>query len=362
MTPSTPSQGTASAPSPTTAPSRSATLPPLRVGVLSTANIARSFVKGVEPSATVKVMSVASRDAAKAKRFAAEAGLPNTHESYEALLADPDIDAIYNPLPNSLHAEWSIRAAEAGKHVLCEKPLAATPSEARAMFDAAKRNGVHLAEGYPYRAQPQTLRLRELLDAGAIGRVRLIQASFGFTLKDGPNIRLDASLAGGALMDVGSYPVSLARMIAKEAPTRVRASAQWTDSGVDRTLVATLEFPSGLLAQISCGFDTAAHRQALIVGTEGILQTTFFNSPTPAAPPVLHLRRGKGWDLATEVLEVPTTNGFLGEAESFERLVRQGPDQWNGATPEESIDIASTLEALLHSARSGSPVEIVAST
>ena len=335
--------------------------PPLRVGILSTANIARAFVKGVQPSATVTVVAVASRDAAKAKRFAAEVGIPGVHDSYEALLADPEIDAVYNPLPNSLHAEWSIRAVEAGKHVLCEKPLAASASEARAMFEAAKRNGVHLVEGYPYRAQPQTLKLRELLDEGAVGRVQLIQASFGFTLKDGPNIRLDPSLAGGALMDVGSYPVSLARMVAKEGPSRVSALAKWTDSGVDRTLIATIEFPSGLLAQISCSFDTAIHRQALIAGTEGILQTTFYNNPSPAAPPILHLQRGKAWDATVETLEVPTTNGFLGEAESFERLVRQGPEQWTGATPEESLDIMLTLEALLRSARSGKPVDIDAS-
>jgi xylose dehydrogenase (NAD/NADP) len=335
--------------------------PPLRVGILSTANIGRSFVKGVQPSATVKVVAVASRDAAKAKRFAAEVGIPGVHDSYDALLADPEIDAVYNPLPNSLHAEWSIRAVEAGKHVLCEKPLAASASEARAMFEAAKRNGVHLVEGYPYRAQPQTLKLRELLDQGTVGRVQLIQASFGFTLKDGVNIRLDPSLAGGALMDAGSYPVSLARMVAKEGPSRVSALAKWTDSGVDRTLVATIEFPSGLLAQISCSFDTAVHRRALIAGTEGILQTTFYNNPSPAAPPILHLQRGKGWDASVETLEVPTTNGFLGEAESFERLVRLGPEHWTGATPGESLDIMLTLEALLRSARSGKPVDIDAS-
>ncbi len=331
---------------------------PLRIGILSTANIARAFVKGVQPSSRVTVVGVASRDGSKAERFASEVGVPRSYNSYEALLADSEIDAIYNPLPNSLHAPWSIRAAEAGKHVLCEKPLAATSAEARAMFEAAKRNGVHVVEGYPYRAQPQTLKLRELLDAGAIGNVQLLQASFGFTLSDGPNIRLDPSLAGGALMDVGSYCVSLALLVAKARPTRVGALAQWTDSGVDRTAVATLEFPSGLLAQVSCSFATALHRQALITGTGGILQTTFYNHPSPAAPPVLHLRRGKTADASSEVVEVQATNGFLAEAESFERLVREGPDHWTGATPAESIDIMLTLEALLHSAREGKPVEI----
>jgi xylose dehydrogenase (NAD/NADP) len=339
-----------------TASSRS----PLRIGILSTAQIARAFVKGVRPSSRVTVVGVASRDGAKAERFAAEAGLPRSYNSYEALLADPQIDAIYNPLPNSLHAQWSIRALEAGKHVLCEKPLATTSAEARAMFEAAKRNKVYLVEGYPYRAQPQTLKLRELLDAGAIGRVQILQASFGFTLSDEANIRFDPSLGGGALLDVGSYTVSLACMVAKARPARVSACAQWTDSGVDRTLAATLEFPSGLLAQVCCSFATALHRQALIVGTEGILQSTFFNHPLPTVPPALYLRRGKGPDAITETLEVPTTNGFLGEADSFERLVREGPDQWTGVTPEDSVNIMLTLEALLRSAREGKPVEIEA--
>jgi len=176
------------------------TTPPLRIGILGAANIARSFVAGVKPSERVTVSAVASRDAEKARAFAREFSVARHFGSYETLLADREIDAVYIPLPNSLHAEWSIRAAGAGKHVLCEKPLSATAGEARAMFDAARRHGVHLVEGYPYRAQPQTLKLRELLDAGVIGEVRLIQASFGFTLGAGENIRLSPQLAGGALM------------------------------------------------------------------------------------------------------------------------------------------------------------------
>ena len=333
------------------------TASPLRLGILSTANIARHFITGVRPSATVKVLAVASRDEAKAASFAGEMGIPRHYGTYEALLADRDIDAVYNPLPNSLHAEWSIRATEAGKHVLCEKPLAVTAAEARSMFAAARRRGVQLVEGYPYRAQPQTLKLKELLDAGALGRVQMIQASMGFIMTNAANIRLSPALAGGALMDVGVYPVSLARMVAKARPLQVSALAQWTEGGVDRSLAATIEFPGGLLAQISCSFSTMTYRQALIAGSEGIVQTTFTNNPAPAAPPVLYLRRG-GMDSSVETLEVPVTNGFLAEAESFERLVRQGPTGWNGATPEESIDIMLTVEALLESARTGRPVRI----
>ena len=331
---------------------------PVRIGILGTAKIARQFVAGVRPSAAVEIVAVASRDGSKATAFANDLGIARAHDSYESMLAAQDIDAIYNPLPNSLHAEWSIRAAQAGKHVLCEKPLAASAASAREIFSAARRHGVHVVEGYPYCAQPQTLKMRELLDAGALGRVQMIQASFGFTLADGPDIRLDPGLAGGALMDVGSYCVSLARIVAKERPSRVSASASWTDAGVDRTLVATIEFPSGLLAQIGSSFATALHKQALIIGTDGILQTTFFNHPSPAVPPVLQLKRGKGSDAVFETLEVPTTNGFLAEAESFARLVRHGPEQWNGVTSEESVDIALTLDALLQSARTGSRIAV----
>ena len=331
---------------------------PLRIGILSTANIARSFVKGVSPSKTVTVSAVASRDAAKAEQFAAETGIPRHLGSYEALLADGEIDAIYNPLPNGLHAEWSIRALEAGKHVLCEKPLAVTAAEARAMFDTARSRGLHVVEGYPFRSQQQTLKLQELLDEGAIGAPRLIHASFGFTLKEGPNIRLESNLGGGALMDVGSYTVSLARMIAQERPKRVNALAQWTEAGVDRTLVATIEFSGGLLAQIGCSFGTALHRQALIVGTDGVIQTTFFNHPSPIAPPLLQLKRGKGPEAIWESLAVPAMNGFMAEAEAFERLIRQGAGHWNGTTQSESIDILLTIEALLQSARSGKWVDV----
>jgi predicted dehydrogenase len=263
-------------------------------------------------------------------------------------------------LPNSLHAEWSIRAAGAGKHVLCEKPLSATAAEARAMFDAARRHGVHLAEGYPYRAQPQTLKLRELLDAGVIGDVRLIQASFGFTLGTGENIRLSPQLSGGALMDIGTYSVSLVRMIAKARPTRAHAVAQWTAGGVDRALAATLQFENGLFAQITCSFGTCLHRQALIAGSNGVIQTTFLNHTSAPAQAVLQLRVGTDKDAVDSIVQTSAVNGFLAEAESFERLVRGGPTQWSGATPEESIDIILTLEAILESARRGGAIEIPA--
>lgn len=329
----------------------------LRVGVLGAANIARSFISGVKPSSTVVVAAVASRSADKAEKFARENGVPRFHGSYEALLADPQIDAIYNPLPNSLHAEWSIRACEAGKHVLCEKPLCTSGDEARAMFAAARKNRVHLVEGYPYRAQPQTIAALEMIYAGAIGPLQLVQSSFGFTLSAGPNIRGSAELAGGSLMDAGTYPVSLILMAARERPARVSAVAHFKD-GVDHALAATLEFKSGLLAQVTSSFSTSVHRFALIAGTQGVIQTPFQNHPPLSKPAEFLIKRGVGADKDFEKVETPALNGFRAEAESFARLVRGTDARWEGPTAEESIDIARTLEAILHSARAGRPVDI----
>jgi len=335
--------------------------PPLQLGTLGAANLARLLVAAAHASPNVAIRAVASRDMERGRKFAADLRIDKVHSTYEALLDDPAIDAVYNPLPNNLHAEWSIRAADAGKHVLCEKPLATSAAEARAMFDAARRNGVHVVEGYPYRAQPQTRRMRELLDAGAIGRVQFVQASFGFPLTDPSNIRMNPALGGGALMDAGSYPVSLVRMIAGERPTRVQSTARWAETGVDRTLAGTLEFASGLLAQITCSFATARNRRAFIVGDAGTLFTTYLNDTSPEMPPVLEITRGTGWDAKRERIETEATSGFLAEAEAFADLVAHGMAHWPGATPVESIDILLALDALAQSARQGIAVEVTGS-
>ena len=325
----------------------------LQIGILGAARIARLFVDGVRPSRKVCVRAVAARDIERARSFARELQIPHVQPTYEALLADPAIDAVYIPLPNSLHAEWSIRAADAGKHVLCEKPLAASAGEARAMFEAARRNKVYLVEAYPYRAQPVTLKLRELLAAGAIGRVQMIQAYIGFSIGNPADIRMDPALAGGALMDGGSYAVSLVRMITGARPRRVQAMARWAGSGVDRAMLASLDFAGGLMAQICCSFSTAAHRHAVIGGDAGVIETQFYNHTSDALPATLELKRGTGWDAARETIKCAQTDGFLAEAESFRDLLAHGWERWTGATPEESIDIMLTLQALAASARRG---------
>ena len=326
---------------------------PLRFGVLGAARIARTFITGVAPSPLVDVVAVASRDREKGRQFASELGVPRSHDSYDALLADADIDAVYVPLPNTLHAEWVIKALDAGKHVLCEKPIAVSKAETLAMFDAARRNGVFLAEAYPYRAQPQTLELRRLLDEGAIGRVQTVFACFGFKFGDTANIRLDPERGGGALLDAGSYAVNMVRMVAGEKPARVSAVARWSDTKVDLTVTANLEFANGVLGQIACSFNTAFHRHALIAGTDGILETTFLNSPPEAGPPEIHLRRGVPSTTPRETIVLPGGSGFLAETERFVRAVRAGREQWNGSTEAESVDTIATLEAIARSIRSG---------
>jgi len=330
----------------------------LRIGVLGAANIARTFITALRGSTKVDVCAVASRDAAKGTAFAKEMGLAQSFPSYEAMLADPSIEAIYNPLPNNLHAEWSIKAANAGKHVLCEKPFAANAAEVTAMLAAARANEIYVVEAYPYRAQPQTIKLAELLRNNAIGRLQTVQASFGFPLVAPNNIRWDPTLAGGALMDAGSYPVSLVRLIAGERAVRAQAFARFSESGVDRTLMGTLEFASGLIAQISCSFGTARHRRAFIVGDVGTIDTTYFNDTGAEFPPLVHITRGSGWDAARETIECAATPGFFAQGEAFHDLVRHGWGAWPGATPAESIDIALMLDALATSAKSGHSVSI----
>ncbi len=332
----------------------------LRLGVLSTANIARAFIAGCAGSEHVAIEAVASRDAAKAAAFAAATSVPRHHGSYRALLADPAIEAVYIPLPNDMHAAWAIHAAEAGKHVLCEKPLAISAAEARAMFAAAKRHGVHLVEAYPYMAQPQTQRLRGLLVEGAIGRVQTIHTAFGFgilspdgdPLADPANIRLIPERGGGALLDAGTYAVSLARIAAGERPARAFATARWAKSGVDQTIAATLEFPSGAIAQVSCSMAGSFHRRALIVGERGAIETGYANHAPEGSLPIA-VKRGIPGTIPFVTETLPGADGFRLEAESFARMVRGGSAHWTGASEAESIDIALTIEAIARSVRDG---------
>jgi predicted dehydrogenase len=338
---------------------------PLRYGILGAANIARQFTRGMAGSALGTVDAVASRTSDKAAAFAAELAIPRHHASYEALLADPAIDAIYIPLPNDLHAEWAIKAVEAGKHILCEKPLAVTVADARAMFAAARANNVHLAEAYPYMSQPQTLAVRRLLAEAAIGRIQLITAAFGFGLVtpdgvpkgDPANIRLDPARAGGGLLDAGTYSMSMARLIAGERPSRAFAIARNTRTGVDQTVVAVLEFPSGAIAQVSSSMSTAVHRHAVIVGETGVIETSYSNHAPPEGLAV-RIKRGVPGTVPFETIPVEGGDGFRAEGDAFARMVRIGASEWNGASEAESIDTVLALAAIAKSVSIGGWVDI----
>jgi xylose dehydrogenase (NAD/NADP) len=232
----------------------------IRWGIISAARIAESAViPAIHASSNGDVVAVASRDLAKGQTYAQRNKIPKVYGSYEELLADPEIDAVYNPLPNGLHGEWSIKAAKAGKHILCEKPLASNAAEAEAMVAAAKEANVLLAEAFMYRFHPQIQKVKQMIAQGAIGKVNIANASFTFAMPAGTeDIRLDKSLAGGSLMDVGCYCVNATRYLLGEEPVEVKAFSDMasTKSGVDESMVGIMRFPSGALAHFDCGFRT----------------------------------------------------------------------------------------------------------
>jgi predicted dehydrogenase len=334
----------------------------MRIGILGCANIAKQFARDVAPSRKVKIIAAASRTLDNATAFAKQFGIKQAYGDYESLLADENIDAIYLPLPNSMHAEWAIKAAQAGKHILCEKPLALGLAQAQSMFDAARAHGVMLLEAYPYYFQPQTGDMLKVLRSGRIGELRSVQASFGFTLArpDG-NIRMNPDLGGGALLDAGSYPLSLIRLVMGGAPHSVRADSRWADTGVDISTTATLFFADGRTAQLSCAMNTANFRYATIVGSAGTLETEYLNHTTAVAgdnalgylPSSMRLRAGIANSVPFEKISSPSGSGFRFAAEAFAKVVKARDFAAMDRAAQASLDIAATLEALARSAKSG---------
>ena len=338
---------------------------PLRLGILGCANIARQFVRDVKGCASVDIVAVASRDAAKANAFGEAFGIATRHASYEALLADPGVDAIYNPLPNTLHAQWCIRASERGKHVLCEKPLATSLADAQAIFAAAEAHGTFTLESYPWWFQPQTAAMMALVGgASGIGPIRSVQAAFGFTLAnpDG-NIRMDPALGGGALLDAGSYALSLIQLVMGRAPDRVEAQADLAATGVDISTVATLRYAGGARAQMSCAMNAAGHRHALIVGANGVIDTDFLNHTGDGGaaahgyfPSRMRVRDIPAATRALEDVAAPQGSGFRFAAEAFAKMIASHDQAEVDRHAALSLGIAATLEAIARSAATGLPV------
>lgn len=320
----------------------------LRWGVLSTANIGRAAVNpAIQASSNGRLVAVASRDEARARDFARDADIPRHYGSYEALLEDDGVDAIYIPLPNSMHREWTIRAAEHGKHVLCEKPLALSTAECREMADAARGAGVLLMEAFMYRFHPRTEALLEHVRSGAIGEVRSIRSTFTFRLTRQDNIRLDPDLGGGALMDVGCYCVNASRTVAGSEPVEVQALASWTDRNVDAELTGMLRFESGLVAHFDCALTLERRELLEIGGTDATLlvPSAFLPGTADAAWQEL---RGRSGD-ADHV--VSGTDEYRHMVEHFADAVARGAAVRYG--PEEAEANMAVIEALYASARDG---------
>lgn len=253
----------------------------LRWGILGTGNIARQFAAGLATSTRTMIAAVASRQADAARSFAGIHGVPAAYGSYAELLADRSVDAVYVSLPNSMHHEWTIAALRAGKHVLCEKPIAANAAQAEEMFDTAERAGRVLVEAFMYRSHPLTHAVIDAVRGGEIGRLQLIRTSFCFrTTRIEGNIRFDSALAGGSLMDVGCYCLNFSRFFAGTEPVRAHAVGTLHERGVDTSAAGVLMFPGDLAASFTCGMSLHADNTAYLCGTEG-----FIEIPVPWKPP-----------------------------------------------------------------------------
>ena len=318
----------------------------MKLGLLSTARINELLVAGARLAPGVEVVAIGSREPERAEAQAQALGVPRAHGSYEALLADPEVEAVYIALPNSMHAEWSVRALRAGRHVLCEKPFSRRPEEVAHAFDVADGAGLVLSEAFMWRHHPQARQLVELIER--VGELRLIRASFSFLLERAGDIRLQGALDGGALMDVGCYCVSAARLLAGE-PLAVSAQLVRGGENVDVRLVAWLRFADEVLATIDCGLDMEARDELEVTGTRGVL---WLDDPWHARAPAIELRRdGSAARIAVEPL-----NPYACELEDFAAAVAGERAPRFGR--EDALMQARTIAALYESAEANRPMEV----
>ncbi len=320
----------------------------MRWGILGAARITRSLIPAFRAAAGQTLSAVASRAPERGAQFAAEWEIPGIFPSYDALLADPAIDAVYIPLPNSFHAEWTIRAARAGKHVLCEKPLALSVAEVDAIAAAAAEAGVHVAEAFMYRHHPQTHLVRRLVTDGAVGELRLVRGCFSFPLTRPGDVRLDPALGGGCLLDVGCYPTGYARAVSGLEPVAVSGAAAIGPTGVDVSFAAVLQFPGQLLATADSSFVAPFRTEIEVVGSEGTLRV-----PRPFKPrevETVTLTRGD----SVEELRVESPALYVHQVEDFARTV--AGEAAPVVTLEDSRRNTAMLVALAEAARTGRAV------
>jgi predicted dehydrogenase len=340
----------------------------VRWGILSVAKINERLMPGFKRAGNAELRAIASRSLEKARRAAAAEGIPVAHGSYEALLDDPTIDAVYLPLPNHLHAEWTMKAAERGKHVLCEKPMASDAGEAQRAVEYCRQKKVGLMEGFMWPHHPRTAKLRELLDAGTIGEVRRVTSSFTFQLElDPQNIRLQEGMAGGSVMDVGCYPVYGARWIFGAEPTRVFATAEWQPPSceapsssppyeggagrVDLSMNAVMEFPGGRTALFDCGFTLPMRQWLEITGTAGKAWLEDMWLPAPRA--LIRVQRG---EKPVETIAIEGEDQIVHMIQNFSAAILEGREATPG--PEQGVATMKVLDALRRSAREGRSVAV----
>jgi D-xylose 1-dehydrogenase (NADP+, D-xylono-1,5-lactone-forming) len=316
-------------------------------GILSTARINELVLKGARGSGRVRMLAVASRDRARAEAHAREQGLERAYGSYDELLADPDLDAVYISLPNAFHVEWSIRALRAGKHVLCEKPLTRHPRVAEEAFGVAEREGRLLMEAFMWRHHAQVRRLEDLIADGAVGRLKLIRAVHSFTADDPRDIRLLTELDGGSLMDVGCYCVHAARQLAGE-PERVYGEPVRNAAGVDVRFAGTMLFPGDVVSQFTSGLDVPEIHELEVVGDAGSL---FLDDPWHGwTAPRIVLRSDRG----SEEIRLEPADPYLLELENLSAAILGEGEPLLGRT--DAVAQARSLDALFLSAERGEPV------
>ena len=309
----------------------------MRLGLLSTARINDAILAAAAESAAVEVVAVASRSSERARSYARSHGIAAAYGSYQELLSDDDVDAVYISLPNGLHAEWAVRCADAGKHVLVEKPFSSRVAEVEAAFDAADRAGVVMTEGFMWRHNPQTFRLLSMIGEGAIGEVRLVRAVFSFPLGRPDDPRWDPALEGGALMDVGTYCISAARLICGE-PTDIAGFGTPDVRAVDSRFAGVLRFADGALATFDCGFDLPGRDGLEVVGSDG---TLYLADPWHARSPGIVIQRGDD----TEHEQIEPSNSYRLQLEDLAEAIETARPPLLGR--KDAVGQARVLEGLL---------------
>jgi predicted dehydrogenase len=322
----------------------------LNWGLLSTARINQDLINPLTVSKRTHLLAVASRSQATADAYAGKWNIPRAHGSYENLIQDPDIDVIYNSLPNPLHAEWTIKALRAGKHVLCEKPIALTLAEMDAMVQTVQETGLVLAEAFMYRHHAQTLKIKEMIDTGELGEIQFVRGAFTYTLEPQDKDRWLTQEGGGSLWDVGCYPISYARTMIGAEPVEVFGWQNLSQGGSDLTFVGQMKFKDGVHAQFDSGFRSPLRSMMEIVGSAAVL-----NIPNPFKPGFeneVYLTRAE----KTQIIKISGGELYLGEVEDMCDAILQGKSPL--VSLEDSRKNTAAIVALLESAKSGKPVTL----